>query len=255
MDVMTSSVILTLLTYLHMTGLTTSSESELQSEVCQWDTFKAQCGKDQVIEMTEAVYGRMRIGKCVSENLGRLGCFKDVLHAADRKCSGRRKCEIDIPDKEFEASEPCSELQNYFEGSYRCIPIQGIDQQACRSCDYVKLTSTSGYISSLVTEETGCGSPDCPWLIEANPGQTIKVRLMDYARPEIENGQSPGLDMCRVYAVLKEESTRKSVTICGGNQRQVDVYTTTGNSLGVRILGKNNMEERLLSATLSSSGL
>lgn len=53
------------------------------------------------------------------------------------------------------------------------------------------------------------------------------------------------VDVCRVYAVLKEEATRKSVTICGGKGRYVDIYTTTGNSLEVRILGKTSQQERV----------
>ncbi len=48
------------------------SESELY-QVCQWNTFKASCKANEVIEMTEAVYGRMHIGTCVTEDLGRLG--------------------------------------------------------------------------------------------------------------------------------------------------------------------------------------
>ena len=71
--------------------------------------------------MERAQYGRMRIGQCVSENLGFLGCNADVLNMADRKCSGRRSCEIVIPDADFEATKPCSERQNYLEAQYKCV--------------------------------------------------------------------------------------------------------------------------------------
>jgi hypothetical protein len=37
-----------------------------------------------------------------------------------------------------------------------------------------------GYLASIVTEETGCGSMDTPWLIKAEPGQTIRIRLLDF---------------------------------------------------------------------------
>ena len=34
-------------------------------EVCQTETFQASCVDDQVIIMTSAKYGRMRLGRCV----------------------------------------------------------------------------------------------------------------------------------------------------------------------------------------------
>jgi len=37
-----------------------------------------------------------------------------------------------------------------------------------------------GYLASVVTEETGCGSPDAPWLLRAPVGQTIQLRLLDF---------------------------------------------------------------------------
>ena len=62
------------------------------------------CLKNEVIVMTSAVYGRMRIGRCL-ENEGQqlltalghdpkyLGCSADVLLLMDKKCSGRNQCE------------------------------------------------------------------------------------------------------------------------------------------------------------------
>ena len=41
-------------------------------EYCLFETFKANCPNNEVIMMTEAQYGRMRIGKCVKSNLGKL---------------------------------------------------------------------------------------------------------------------------------------------------------------------------------------
>ena len=37
-----------------------------------------------------------------------------------------------------------------------------------------------GYIANLVTEATGCGRIHNPWLIEAEPGQTIRLSLLDF---------------------------------------------------------------------------
>ena len=38
----------------------------------------------------------------------------------------------------------------------------------------------SGYLASLSTGETGCGSTDTAWLIESGPGQTVVLTLYDF---------------------------------------------------------------------------
>jgi len=73
-----------------------------------------------VIVIAKAVYGRMRLGRCVKENLGYLGCQSDVKTIVDMKCSGRRRCEITIPDVDLDKTKPCSELTNYLEVRYEC---------------------------------------------------------------------------------------------------------------------------------------
>ena len=70
-----------------------------------------------------ARYGRMRLGRCVEFDLGYIDCYTDVLTRLDKRCSGRRTCEVRIPDAEFEATGPClKELKTYLEVSYRCVP-------------------------------------------------------------------------------------------------------------------------------------
>lgn len=91
-------------------------------EYCQLETFVASCDPDEVIVMEMAHYGRMRLGRCVKGDLGYIGCSADVLEVTDRKCSGRHRCEIRIPNEEFERTKPCyMELKAYFEAQYHCV--------------------------------------------------------------------------------------------------------------------------------------
>ncbi len=63
--------------------------------------------------------------RCVTIDLGYLGCQTDVLLIADRLCSGRRSCAIRVPDPEMEATRPClKELKTYLEANYTCIPSE-----------------------------------------------------------------------------------------------------------------------------------
>ena len=61
-------------------------------------------------------------GKCVTADLGYVGCVSNVQHLADKKCSGRRECQILIPDEDFDDTQPClTELKFYFEANYTCM--------------------------------------------------------------------------------------------------------------------------------------
>ena len=55
--------------------------------------------------------------------MGHIGCQRDVLSLVDRRCSGRRRCQLRVPDAELESTRPClRELKSYFEAEYSCVP-------------------------------------------------------------------------------------------------------------------------------------
>ena len=86
------------------------------------ESFNPICGHDEVVIMTRAQYGRMRLGRCVQMDLGYLGCHTDVLSLMDSRCSGRQSCQINLPNPIFTDINPClEELKNYLEASYNCI--------------------------------------------------------------------------------------------------------------------------------------
>jgi len=100
-------------------------------EYCQLETFSPRCRHGDVIVMTTARFGRMRVGKCIDlgaqSTLHRadpysLGCFADVLDYADRVCSGRSSCDIPVPTRELLSTKPCFEqLTMYLEAGYTCM--------------------------------------------------------------------------------------------------------------------------------------
>ena len=91
-------------------------------EYCQTETFNASCPHGKVIQMTEARYGRMALGRCVRTDFGFLGCLSDVLAPLDKRCSGRQRCEVRIPDSALDNSQPClGDLTRYLEADYSCI--------------------------------------------------------------------------------------------------------------------------------------
>jgi len=52
-----------------------------------------------------------------------VGCHADVIRLADRLCSGRRTCHIQIPEHTFDEVSTCpAGLAVYLEVSYDCRP-------------------------------------------------------------------------------------------------------------------------------------
>ena len=79
------------------------------------------------------------------------------------------------------------------------------------------ISHTSGYLSSSVIDNKGCGSSKSPWIISANPGQTINIDMIDFAADE-EN--SVLISCSFVYGFILEKSLAINYTICGGSTRK-----------------------------------
>ena len=128
-------------------------------EFCEWDTFDPKCNDDEVVLVEQATFGRMHTGTCIKDNRD-IGCFYDVTNIAHRKCSGRHSCQITVPDRDLDATQPCGEMKNYLQISNTCI--KGIHS------DEVKITLNSflchlkGYIfwfSKKSTHQNGYRIP------------------------------------------------------------------------------------------------
>ena len=95
----------------------------VQSEHCEAETFRASCPVSTVIVVRRALYGRMRLGRCVLRDYGYVGCFADVVAHMDVICSGRRTCSIRIPDAMLDRANPCpKDFKTYLLISYDCVP-------------------------------------------------------------------------------------------------------------------------------------
>lgn len=102
-------------------------------EFCAGETFQPRCpgGKQDVIIVLAARYGRMKTGRCVKDEPGLgtlienpmfLGCHADVKHILDNHCSGRSECDVRVLDQNFVGIEPClTYLKLYLEASYMCV--------------------------------------------------------------------------------------------------------------------------------------
>jgi len=52
-------------------------------DYCDTESFRASCNsQDEVVMIERAVYGRMRLGRCVEMDMGHVGCQSNVLQTA-----------------------------------------------------------------------------------------------------------------------------------------------------------------------------
>ena len=99
-------------------------------------------------------------------------------------------------------------------------------------------------MASNVSLSTGCGTPNRPFLLRAQPGQKINITLMDFSVTSTKNARDNSGDSCRVYAVIEDPLTQKRHTICGGRRERVrHEYTSSNNTLEIRIIPKHNKND------------
>jgi len=91
-------------------------------DVCKWQAFEADCGQDSVIIIDRALFGRMRLGSCLAESFGHVGCVADVQPLLERHCAGRHQCRLELPNVELDRSpHGCPpDLLSYLELEYHC---------------------------------------------------------------------------------------------------------------------------------------
>ena len=102
-------------------------------EYCSGDVFNPSCPAQHVIVMTSALYGRMAIGHCVTDDQHGIGCGADVISVADELCSARRACDVQVTNDAMDSLTTCDlALRVYLEASYTCVA------GACgRGCDII----------------------------------------------------------------------------------------------------------------------
>lgn len=126
------------------------------------------------------------------------------------------------------------------------------------SSHLVSVVSGTGYLSSAVTDRTGVGTADCPWLLRAGPGQRISLSLLDFTAagrrpPPSENEAAlkrpPSSHRCVRLAVVREVSgtyRRGDREVCstqpGDGGRERSVYLSEANELEITIATRRGID-------------
>lgn len=111
----------------------------------------------------------------------------------------------------------------------------------CRGSKDLVLKDTEGYISSIATEETGCGLQN-PWIITALPGQRINLTLYDFAMATQNESATPRRISypvyCQQYARVEETDAARATLVCGGEGRVRNVYLSVTNRVEVHVMNR-----------------
>ena len=119
----------------------------------------------------------------------------------------------------------------------------------CPAAGHQGVSAASGCIASVTTEETGLGSPHCPWRIQVQPHQRVNLTLVEFSisgsttahHPySLDNtylGQtsSSGSKCDSKYAVISEKNRSRTVGVCGGRSRETNVFLSETNVVEVVI--------------------
>lgn len=99
----------------------------------------------------------------------------------------------------------------------------------CISPEKVKVVKKPGYIASVTSSSTSCGLHGSPWILEAEPGQTVSLSLTDFNwKPD------PSAECTVKYGYVLDMKNDDVISICGGGERQRDLYQSSGH--GVQIV-------------------
>ena len=135
-------------------------------------------------------------------------------------------------------------ILNYILLQSSIVSVARVRPTVCQSAKYVKLTSSAAYLSSRISQESGCGTTLCPWVIEVLPGQKVNITLLDFGWQSRTGTDSSmdSLQICQKYAVIREMSKTKSVTVCGSASRESHVFTSTTHELEIYLSPKTSAD-------------
>ena len=135
-----------------------------------------------------------------------------------------------------------------------------VDRRECRLSRPVVVTSQSGSLASMTSQQLGVGTVECPWSVRVSPGQRVALSLR-YFRPETappppadgaaaptakntNENKMAATSNCYELATVRESGggESRSITSCdggGGAERgDHELFTSSSNQVVVQMVGR-----------------
>lgn len=125
--------------------------------------------------------------------------------------------------------------------------VMSVGSQTCQPQRYKEYSPPRGYLASGTVIQHGYGSSRCPWVIRAQPGQTINITLHNYARAATFMDQSGDTqsrpDACYELAGIRDgRRPVKDIVGCASDPRTKHVLISTSSTVEIHV------KDRLLAA-------
>lgn len=99
-------------------------------------------------------------------------------------------------------------------------------QSTCTSPLTVKATARRQHLSSVVSTETSCGLHQTPYVLEAQPGQTITITLIDFKEP------TDNTDCVSNVGYIMDTKHDDVIHLCAGSRLKTH-YVSVSNKVQV----------------------
>ena len=96
----------------------------------------------------------------------------------------------------------------------------------------IKAVSRFSYLSSITTEQFGCGEESRPWIIKAEEGQKINITFIDFQWKLTSRNQAKVSCPVR-YGYVVDEISNDIVNLCGGLMRERSLYISKGHKVQI----------------------
>lgn len=104
------------------TATTSGVRGSSVREFCDYETVNATCpGRDELVIVRNARFGRMRLNRCATESYGNIGCGADVTAMFAATCSARRSCHVAVISLHGIHTSCPLDLKAYVELTYDCV--------------------------------------------------------------------------------------------------------------------------------------
>lgn len=106
----------------------------------------------------------------------------------------------------------------------------------CHGEQVVRAVTQWGYLASLTTSETGCGSQASPWIIEAPEEHRINLTLFDFLSFDARKTRYFSSDEhCLQYGRVLDVQESSEVPICRTTERVRHIYLSKSNKVSLSL--------------------
>ncbi|ELU05657.1 hypothetical protein CAPTEDRAFT_229014 [Capitella teleta] len=204
-------------------------------DVCDEESFEANCPPSSVIVIKDAEYGHLALSRCTSIDTGHFGCRRDALDIISARCTGRQSCKVSSEDSDLKALKPCVRgLVVYLHVEHLCVAAQPVDP-----CAPISVGSSPSFISSFQASTAPCKRDPIGSLqmyLRAKLGQRVSMTSVNLRPDNVSSIAEVG------YVLDEGEDEVKAIRMDGKGkvQQESPVFESVSNEVTLALHSNHN---------------